>query len=336
MSNPRPNNHFTKNQEPSHSNITPAHRGIKLNVKGIDTEMRRDYLHDTMVIIAPNRGNRPYDTKDTGHNLIETATSPRLDRNLKVCELKNKRGGWLVKVVENKYPSLTPSNPQAYGKQEIVIDTPLANTPFARLSEEQIINIFEVYRARSSDLLKQNGIEYVLVFRNDGYNAGASLAHAHSQIFALPTVPQKFAREAELVEAYQKENKRNPFDDIIAFEKGAKVRVIAEDENWLVFCPYASQWPFEFWFLPKRQFSLSVDMRQNELRSLAHYLKKYLKKLNLHKINFNMYLENGVSKNHRFCLKVCGRSNTWGGFEVATGIVINTVPPESAAEWYKG
>ncbi len=320
---------------PIHSRITPAHRGIKLNVKGIETDMRRDYLHDSLVIIAPNRGNRPYDTKDTGHILIETASSPRLDRNLEVCKLKNKRGGWYVKVVENKYPSLTPNNPQAYGKQEIVIDTPLANTPFARLSETQIISIFETYQARTTNLLDQNGIEYVLVFRNDGYSAGASLAHAHSQIFALPIIPQKFLRESQLAEDYQKENKRNAYEDIIEYEKKSKSRIIIEDEHWLVFCPFASQWPFEFWMLPKRHFSLSTDINKTELKSLARHLKKYLKKLNLHKINHNMYLENGVSKNHRFCLKVCGRSNTWGGFELATSIVINTVPPESAAQWYR-
>lgn len=318
-----------------HSQITPAHRGIKLNVEGIETEMRRDYLHDTTVIIAPNRGNRPYDTKDTGHRLVETASSPRLDSNLEVWQLKNKHGGWQVKVVENKYPSLTPNNPQAFGKQEIVIDTPLANTPFASMSEEQITTLFEVYQKRTNDLLQQNGIEYVLVFRNDGYNAGASLAHAHSQIFALPLVPQKFIRESDLVEAYKRENNRNPYDDIIAYETKSKSRIIAQDEYWLIFCPYASQWPFEFWILPKRQFSLSVDINSNELRSMAKHLKRFLKKLSRHNINHNMYLENGISKHHRFCLKVCGRSNTWGGFEVATGIVINTVPPESAAEWYK-
>jgi UDPglucose--hexose-1-phosphate uridylyltransferase len=319
---------------PQVTHIAPQHTGINLDTHGIETEMRRDYLYDNLVIIAPNRGKRPYDTRDSGHTLIETASSPRLDRNVEVCQLKDSDGDWLVEVVENKYPSLTSNNPQAYGKQEIVIDTPLASTPFSHLSIEQITNVLRVYQDRTKYLLDQNGIEYVLVFRNDGYEAGASLAHAHSQIFALPVVPQKFLHESELIDKYIKNNHRNPFDDIIEYEKRSKKRVVFEDDTFLVFCPYASQWPFELWILPKQQITSLVDLERKSLKSLAKCLKQYLRKLNQHKISFNIYFENGVSSNHRLCIKICGRSNIWGGFELATGIVINTVPPESAAKWY--
>jgi len=315
--------------------IAPQHRGIDLDTRGIETEVRRDYLYDNLVIIAPNRGKRPYDTRDGGHMLIETASSPRLDRNVGVSELKDANGDWIVKVVENKFPSLTSDNPQAYGKQEIVIDTPLASTPFSHLSIEQITNVLKVYQQRTEKLLNQNGIEYVLVFRNDGYESGASLAHAHSQIFALPVVPQKFQHESELIDKYIENNHRNPFDDIIGYEKRSKKRVVCEDDEFLVFCPYASQWPFELWILPKKQITVSTELDNNQLKSIAKYLKQYLKKLNQHKISFNIYLENGINANHRFCIKICGRSNVWGGFELATGIVINTVPPESAAKWFK-
>lgn len=321
---------------PQSSKVAPQHKGIKLNTHGIETEIRQDYLHENLVIIAPNRGKRPYDTKDSGHVLIETASSPRLDRNVDVCQLNDPSGDWLVKVVENKFPSLSPDNPQAYGKQEIVIDTPLAATPFSKLSEAQIINVLHTYQARITNLKAQNGIEYVLVFRNDGFEAGASLAHAHSQIFALPMVPSKFKRESENVEAYFKQNNRDPYEDIIAYEKRTKSRIVYENDHMMVFCPYASQWPFEIWMMPKRAVTTLEDMSQSEISTIASSLKKYLSRLTRHKISFNLYLENGASEHHRFCLKVCGRSNTWGGFEVASGIVINTVPPESAAIWYKG
>ena len=328
------NNRNKAQEQPKVAHISPQHRGIDLDTRGIETEMRRDYLYDNLVIIAPNRGKRPYDTKDSGHILIETASSPRLDRNVEVSELNDENGQWLVKVVENKFPSLTSNNPQSYGKQEIVIDTPLASTPFSHLSVEQITNVLRVYQDRTKVLLDQNGIEYVLVFRNDGYESGASLAHAHSQIFALPVVPQKFLHESELIDKYIKNNHRNPFDDIIEYEKRSKKRVVCEDDNFIVFCPYASQWPFELWVMPKQQITSLAELDQKHLKSLAKYLKLYLKKLNQHKISFNIYFENGVDTNHRLCIKICGRSNIWGGFEVATGIVINTVPPESAAKWY--
>lgn len=331
----RNSNNKNSQEEPHVTHIAPQHRGINLDTRGIETEMRRDYLYDNLVIIAPNRGKRPYDTRDSGHILIETASSPRLDRNVEVCQLDDEKGNWLVKVVENRFPSLTSDNPQSYGKQEIVIDTPLASTPFSHLSEEQIINVFKTYQKRTVELLEQNGIVYVLVFRNDGYEAGASLAHAHSQIFALPIIPQKFLRESELIDKYIENNHRNPFDDIINYEKRSKKRIICEDDYFIVFCPYASQWPFEFWMMPKQHITSSIDLDKPHLKSIAKHLRQFLKKLNRHKISFNIYLENGVNPNHRFCLKVCGRSNIWGGFELATGIVINTVPPESAASWYR-
>lgn len=313
---------------------TPSHRGVKLDTRGIKNELRQDYLRDSLVIIAPNRGSRPYDTKDFGHTLIETAKSPNLDENKFVWQLKNHKG-WKVKVVENKFPSLSLNNPRAFGKQEVVIDTPRANVSFSGLDTKHIEDIFRTYIVRSKDLLKQNGIKYVLVFKNDGYESGASLAHAHSQIFALPLVPQKYQHESDLVEAYVKENKKNPFDAILEFEINEKVRIVSNNKNWFVFCPYASQWPFELWFLPKRHLTLSTQLNDIEIEDLAKLVKLYTKKLHSHDISYNMFLQNGVSKNHRFCLKLCGRSNIWGGLEVATEIVINTVPPESAAKWYK-
>lgn len=324
-----------KSKPQAHSHLFTQH-GIRLNTDGIDAEIRHDYLHDNLVIVAPNRSHRPYDTKDKGHLLIETRTSPRLDDQPAIYTLKHPNGkDWYVKVVENKFPSLTVDNPRAYGKQEIVIDTPRAAVAFAHLTVEQILRVLEVYQLRTAALMNQNDVEYVLVFKNDGYGAGASLAHAHSQIFALPLVPQKYQREAELTQAYHTENKRNAYDDIIAYEQKSKKRIIAETKHFLVFCPYASQWPFEFWLMPKRQFSMSTQINQEELAEIAQLLKKYLSKLNKHAISYNLYLENGVSSDQRFCIKVCGRSNIWGGLEVATGIVINTIPPESAAQWYR-
>lgn len=317
------------------SHFAPQHAGIKLDTRGIETEIRRDYLNEFYVMVSPNRGRRPYDMHNPGNKLIETAQSPRLDRNREIYSIYNNHGDWLVKAVENKYPSLSADNPQAYGKQEIIIDTPLSNKPLSYLAESQIAKVLEMFQLRTKELSLEHGIEYVMVFHNDGYNAGASLAHAHSQIFALPFVPQKFIDQSRIIEEYVKTNNRDPFDDIIAYEKRHKIRIIAEDERYIVFCPYASQWPFEYWILPKRLIRSTADIDKTDRIHIARYIKKFCSRLNRHDISFNIYFENGVSANHRFCVKVCGRSNTWGGFEVASGMVINTVPPESAAKWYR-
>lgn len=321
---------------PRLNKINPQHHGIKLNIEGIETEIRRDYLHDYYVIVAPNRGKRPFDTLTDEHRLVETANSPKLDQSDSVFSLQDERGAWQVKVVENKFPALTPMNPEAYGMQEIVIDTPLSNRSLASLSSKQITRVLQVFQERIGVLSKQKAISYVSVFHNDGYSAGASLAHAHSQIFALPVVPPKIAAESITIEQYFAQKSSDPFDDIIAYEQKTAKRIIWQNDRFIAFCPYASQWPFEAWILPKGPVTTFAQFNPSELAEIAETLKRITGHLCTHHLSYNFYLEEGVSPHHRFALKICGRSNIWGGLEVGTGIIINTVPPESAAKWYKG
>ncbi len=307
---------------------------IILDIEGVETEIRRDYLFDEYVIVSPGRGKRPYDTSKNRHPLIETADSPNLDKEKGVYSIKQ-GGDWLVKVVKNRFPALTMDNPKSHGIQELVIDTPLANVPFARLRLAQIGRVLKAYQMRTANLLNKEGIAYVLIFRNDGFEAGASLAHAHSQIFALPIIPKRFQDHSDHIEQYFIDKKKEPIDDIISFERNQKQRIVAEDEHFFVICPYASQYPFEAWLIPKQQIQRFDKFNAAQIESCAHQLKHLTQKLTGAQISYNFFIENGVSPHHRCIIKLYGRSNIWGGFEVSTGMVINTVPPESAAAWYR-
>lgn len=307
---------------------------IMLDIEGVETEIRRDYLFDEYVIVSPGRGKRPYDTSKNRHPLIETADSPNLDKEKEVYSIK-KDGNWLVKVVKNRFSALTMNNPKSHGSQELVIDTPLANMPFSRLPLAQIERILKAYQMRTANLLNKEGIAYVLIFRNDGFEAGASLAHAHSQIFAMPIIPKRFQDHSSHIEQYFIDKKKEPIDDIISFERDQKKRVVAEDEHFFVICPYASQYPFEAWLIPKRQVMRFDKFSAAQVKSCAHQLKHLTQKLTGAQISYNFFIENGISPHHRCIIKLYGRSNIWGGFEVSTGMVINTVPPESAASWYR-
>ena len=309
-------------------------RPIMLDIEGIETEIRRDYIFDQYVIISPGRGKRPYDTHKNRHPLIETADSPRLDKEKEVYSLKQ-GAQWLVKVVHNRFPALTMTNTRAHGSQEIVVDTPLANTSFAKLSTAQIERILKTYQKRITELIKNKGIAYVLVFRNDGFEAGASLAHAHSQIYALPIVPKKFLEQSKQIEEYYIDKKKSPIEDIIAYEKSQKKRVIKEDDHFISICPYASQYPFEAWIIPKKHIISFEELNSTQIESCSKQLKMLTEKLTAAQISYNFFIENGTSPNFRCIIKIYGRSSIWGGFEVATGMVINTVPPESAAKWYR-
>jgi len=227
-------------------------------------------------------------------------------------------------------------NPKAYGKQEIVIDTPLANVATGDLNQSQLTNLLLTYRQRTSELKKIANIKYVLVFKNHGIEAGASLAHAHSQIFALPMIPENLIAEDQIITQYYQQNQIDLVDEIINFEKTEHQRLISENQDFIAFCPYASRWPLEVWIVAKRKVSDFAQFSDSELVSLSQLLQPIIHKLTDYHVSYNYYLQNGASHNHRFMLKIASRNlSTWGGFEVATGMIIDTVPPEAAARWYK-
>lgn len=314
------------------------HNHLNLKTEGMKTEVRRDYIHNYYVLIAPKRAGRPYDAAASDHPLVETSSSPRLDLQEEIYTLPNDKGdGWAVKVVANKFPALTIDNPDAYGAQEIVIDTPLRNTAFGELPVGQIEKILFTYQARSQALHDMPHIRYVSIFRNDGYEAGASLAHAHSQIFALPFEPPRLRDEARAVQQFVLENARDPYDDIIHFEKRENLRIIAENDDWLSFAPYAPQWQMEAWILPKLNKVHMSDLEGHEIASLAPLVKQIAARLTGSSINFNLSVEEGLVTHQRLVFKFKGRNvvSPWGGLEVSTGVIINTIPPEAAAEWYR-
>ena len=297
---------------------------------------RKDYFEDHYVVIEPKRHLRPTDTLANANKIVETASSPRLDLQTEVDAVRDRNGNWRTKVVDNKFPALTLDNPHAFGKQEIVIDTPLNNTPLGEVDHSQLVAVLTTYQMRTKKLLHVPGIKYVTVFKNEGTRAGASLAHAHSQIFATPFIPENIIRTSQAAEAYFQKKSRNPYDELIRFERDQKERVVNQNDTFISLAPYASRWPLEVWVLPLTQIDSIVEMDNNQIEQLAQLLKPLIAKLSKYGVDYNFYLENGASPNHRFCLKIQPRSITnWGGFEVATNMILNPLPPETTATWYR-
>lgn len=317
----------------------PSHdRTLDLNTEGMPTELRRDYIHGYYVLVAPKRQNRPFDTRShKPATLVETAQSPRLDLQTTSYERLGPDGDWVTKVVENKYPALSLDNPQAFGKQELVIDTPLRNVAFGELPVAQIEEILLTYQQRAIKLLEVSHISYVAIFRNDGAGAGASLAHAHSQIMALPFIPPKVVREADSIDAYRSKHDEDPFEMIIKLEQENNKRTIQETSGWLSFTPYASPWQMEAWIMPKRPISTLAEATEDELRELAKHLLDIVRQLTDMNIDYNLAIEQGCRPSQRLILKIRGRSvlSPRGGLEVMTDIIVNAIPPEAAADWYR-
>lgn len=301
------------------------------------SQLRKHYFLDRYVVIAPKRSMRPEElaTRNTSHT-IETSTSPAIEDDPAIYQVTDRRGHWMVKVIVNKFPALSLDNPQAYGKQEIIIETPIHNREFSSLPIAQIMRIFDAYANRTSSLRKIKNIRHVAVFKNDGPRAGASIAHAHSQIIALPIVPPLLAYESLGMINYAHEYEACAYCHVVDWERRKKVRVVSNSRHILAYAPYASENPFEVWINPKRHVSTFADLKQEELHEIAVILQKVTRFLDKNQISFNFFLQDSlIGYNHHFVLKVEPRQTLWGGLELSTGVIINPVAPEEAAKWYR-
>jgi UDPglucose--hexose-1-phosphate uridylyltransferase len=306
-------------------------------MKVMPSELRKHYFLDQYVVISPKRALRPHDLgiRESTHK-AETPTSPAIEDDPAVFQVPDGHGGWHVKVINNKFPALSLTNPKAYGKQEVVIETPEHNVEFSQLPLMQIERIFAAYRQRTMTLRKLPDIRHVTVFKNDGPLAGASIAHAHSQIIALPVVPPLLATESAMMQSYYDEYGTCAYCDAIAWEIKHKKRVVYNDGHIIAWTPFASQFSFECWFAPQREVATFAELTGEELQGLAKALKKVTMALDEANLSFNFYLQDSlVGTSHHFVLKLEPRSGSWAGFELSTGIIINPVSPEAAAAWYR-
>lgn len=298
------------------------------------SQVRKHYYLDQHVVIAPKRSERPRQAKNQ-HTNEKQAQRRSIADETGIYETPGNNGeSWSVKVIDNKYPAFTPENEDARGKQEIVLETPKEQVPFHELSVEEIEGVLKTYQHRVHELYE--GYRYISVFKNQGSLAGASLAHAHSQIIATDITPANAKLDRIALTDYQRMHGTSAPCDIIRWELSKKKRVVAHTRYTTTISPYASQYPFESWIIPHRQCNSIVDLTEAEIHSLADHLKGVTVALGENDINFNYHLQERVAGlyNH-FYIKVIPRINVQSGFELNTGIYINTVTPEYAASWYK-
>lgn len=298
-------------------------------------QLRKDYFLDQYVVISPRRAKRP-DNNQPPATHHEVAGDPDIVQERGLYQLRDQAGNWIVKVIANKFPALTPQTPAAFGKQEVVIETPEHDTEFAQLSVTQIERIFSVYIKRALAMYHLSGIRYVSVFKNEGVKAGASINHAHSQIIGLPIIPPALQQEALAASSYATQHGRSVYGDIIRWEQSKKERIVYQDAHIIAITPYASKNPYELWIIPKSDTATFAALTNAERHAIAVVLKNACAFLDDQQINFNFFLQDAVMhEQQRFILKIEPRKTTWAGLELATGVIINPVAPEEAAQDYK-
>jgi UDPglucose--hexose-1-phosphate uridylyltransferase len=225
------------------------------------------------------------------------------------------------------------------GAHEVIIETPIHNARFSTLPGEQVKRVLLAYRERILDLKNDIRFVYILVFRNEGKEAGASLRHPHSQLIALPFIPHEVVLEIEGMKRYHSFRERCPFCDMVKEELSFGERIVKESDNFLALEPFASKYPFETLILPKRHHPSFADETEQMLEEFAFFLRDILHRIDKALQNppynytlHNIPLRNCSSDGFHWHLEIIPRISTPAGFELGSGIYINTVPPEDAAK----
>ncbi len=326
-------------------------------------ELRRDPIHGRWVIISTERGRRPSDFVTEERRPIggfcplcegnEDKTPPEIIAFRENGTPPN-TPGWTLRVVPNKFPALRIEGElnregegiydkmNGIGAHEVVIETPLHYETLATLPLKAVKNVLWAYRERMTDLRRDQRFRYVLVFKNHGVAAGASLEHSHSQIIALPIVPRRVAEEMEGAKNYFHYKERCVFCDIIRQELQQKNRLIIENQAFLSIAPFASRFPFETWILPKTHYPVFEHMEPPLYEQAAQILSETLHRLRqvlndppynyiIHTSSFSD-LENDQYHWH---FEIMPKLTKLAGFEWGTGFYINPTPPEEAAQYLR-
>lgn len=323
-------------------------------------ELRKDPILNRWVIISPDRGKRPHDFPAPTKKLKNEAcpfchgnekSTPPETLAFRPDNSQPNTPGWTLRVVANKYPALRiegemdPVNDGLYermngqGAHEVIIESPDHHAELDLLPVRKIEDMLRAFKLRILDLKKDTRLQYILIFKNHGEAAGATLEHTHCQLIALPIVPELVEDEIAGAKRHFSLHQRCVFCDIIAKEKKTALRVIHQNERFIALCPYASRFPFEMWLLPQFHADRFEDCDVQDISLLAQLLKESLMKMQtaLGRPAYNFVLHtapmNGDNGQHyHWHLEIMPKLTKMAGFEQGTGFHINPVLPEAAAE----
>lgn len=262
--------------------------------------------------------------------------------------------GWNVRVVPNKFPALGIEGDltrrgegmfdrmEGIGAHEVIIETPEHGETLATMTERQVEDVLWAFRSRMEDLKRDHRLRYILIFKNHGEAAGATLEHTHSQLIALPVIPKRVKEELDGSRSYFEFKERCAYCDIIRQEAQAGVRLVTETDRFLVVEPYAARFPFETWILPRRHESHFEGIEAPHLQNLAWVLRSTLRKMDkvLERPAFNFLLHTApvqepAMAHYHWHIEIMPRLTRVAGFEWGTGFYINPTPPEESAKFLK-
>ncbi len=324
-------------------------------------ELRRDPVVGRWVIISSDRGARPRDFERTPAPKTSAALCPfcpgqELMTPREILAYRPQPSepngpGWTVRVIPNKFPALQVEGDlgregigiydrmNGVGAHEVIIETPNHRETLAELPTKQIEDMLWAYRDRVVDLKKDVRFRFILLFKNHGIGAGATLEHSHSQLIALPIVPTNVGEELDACRAHYREKERCLYCDILRQELTDGSRIVAENPEFVTVTPYAPRFPFEMWILPKRHAAYFEESQRAQFEFLAPILSETLRRMDrvLAKPAYNYILHTSPLHEasgpyYHWHVEIIPKLTQVAGFEWGTGFYINPVSPEEAAK----
>ena len=326
-------------------------------------ELRKDPIIGRWVIISTERGKRPSNFGNSEKIVLPKAcpfcpgnesATPREIMAYRPDGSEANKPGWSLRVMSNKYPALIIEGDldrepkgiydrmNGIGAHEVIIETPHHEFDLVDLSLQNIKDVLWAYRERYLDLQRDPRFKYILIFKNHGSAAGASVEHSHSQLIATPIIPKRVAEELIGAKRYYDYKERCIFCDILRQEITDKDRVVCENDSYIAFQPYASRFPFETWLMPKAHICHYVDIDFDMHTELASILKEILTRLKVGLANpsYNYILHTApVGSEYRefyhWHIEIIPKLTKVAGFEWGTGFYINPTRPEDAAKFLR-
>ena len=336
------------------------------------SELRQDIVTGDWVVVATGRARRPHAFARRVPERPQPSAGCPFERLLPRALLVYDRAGerfrltgkdrrylersWLLQVVSNKYPIFAPAvrcpsaraiGPYRWqrgaGFHEVVI-TRDHTRPIAAMTSGEVATVVRAYRQRYLALKDEACVAYISIFHNHGREAGASVSHPHSQIVAIPVIPPDVGRSLSGSAAYYRTHRRCVHCVMLAFERRKRTRIIYENGEFTVFCPFVSRSAFEVRIFPRRHQPEFEAIDDRHTASAADALRVALVKLDrgLKDPAYNFFIHTAPtadgrsSPHYHWHIEIVPKTAVWAGFEIGTGIEISTTSPEAAARYLRG
>jgi UDPglucose--hexose-1-phosphate uridylyltransferase len=325
------------------------------------SELRKDPVTGRWVIISTERRKRPSDFLLESVQPASDASCPfcagheQMTPNELLAFGRNGGGpdtpGWSLRVIPNQFPVLRVEGTldregeglfdkmNGIGAHEVIIESPRHEDTLATLDEAAVEQLLWACRERVVDLKRDRRFRYMIIFKNHGAAAGASVEHSHTQLIALPIVPREVRDEVDGARTHYTTKERCVFCDILRQETADRRRLIAENADMVAVAPYAPRFPFETWILPRRHQAQFEDSPRHEYASLARLLGDILRRMNksLRMPPYNLLIHSApvaeaAEDYYHWHVEIIPKLTKVAGFEWATGFYLNPTSPEEAAD----